>query len=232
MTKTDTKNKLVKETFLAHYGVQGMHWGVRRYQPYPKGYHGKGKYTGKADVVKQRQTVDNLIDHLNNNWDYGVIVNGKKVTDLSNMDWSKYRTRPVKDLAKDKIGLCWDFVNYQHAVLDKQGIPNKNYMAVYRRSNDPEDIITHTFTVATIGDKNYWIESSKWNDRGVHEVGSFKDVIKHFRDTGYFGSKSYNVYEFNPDGMDQGLTDAEYFDRATDPKNVVEHNMKQYRRIT
>lgn len=44
----------VKQNELYHHGILGMHWGIRRFQPYPKDYNGDGKEVGKALRAQKR----------------------------------------------------------------------------------------------------------------------------------------------------------------------------------
>lgn len=40
---------------LYHHGILGMHWGIRRYQPYSSGYQGSsGKYIGNQKQITKR----------------------------------------------------------------------------------------------------------------------------------------------------------------------------------
>lgn len=41
--------------YLCHYGIAGMKWGIRRFQPYPKDYNGGGKVVGEAAKAAKKE---------------------------------------------------------------------------------------------------------------------------------------------------------------------------------
>lgn len=61
---------------LKHYGVLGMHWGIRRYQPYPKGSKAKGKFLPGHGTMFDRQSV--LLNRVN----YKLEVKDKRIKRL------------------------------------------------------------------------------------------------------------------------------------------------------
>ena len=164
----------------------------------------------------QLEQIQDSIEELNT-YEYGVLVDGEHITDLEGFDFDDdYRVIPVDEFERERIGICWDFTNYQHRLYDELGYPNTCYMFVQRLSDNPEDIITHSFIIVEVGGESYWAESARYKDRGVHRVDSYKDVVDIIREP-YL---DYDVYEYNPDGLDDYLTSNEYFDAAT--QNLID----------
>ena len=194
---------------LYHHGILGMKWGKRNGPPYP------------LDAAGKQKRMADLSEELNTKWEYGVLDNGEHMIDTADYDWSKYRTIPIETLKKEKIGVCWDFVNYENYIAKSMGLNTKAYMFTMQKSNKPDDIVTHTFLTYENDGQEYWIESAAWPKRGLHEISSYKDVIAELNDMyKNDGSKAYSVFEYDPEGTDKGLTDQEFFEIAT--QNLIE----------
>lgn len=151
-----------------------------------------------------------------NKWSYGVFINGKIITKPSEVDWNEFKTHPIDIMEKYHVGICWDFVNYQHSWFKKNNIKDNSYLFVMQLSENPNDIVTHSFSIIQIDSKRYWFESSWQSHQGLHEVNSFKDVIKLLVDR-YDKNRcrAYSVFKYNPDGMDKSLSNKQFFDKAT-----------------
>jgi hypothetical protein len=109
-------------TELMHYGVMGMHWGIRRYQPYPAAYDGDGKFIGKKAFKEQFRKDKAHVDQLTKD----ASIAGAGLT-ASRARLEKYGKKLVKALNKEGTVRRRDGNNsgtytlaYDHAELSKK----------------------------------------------------------------------------------------------------------------
>ena len=151
--------------------------------------------------------INKWIDFLSEKFTYGAYIDGKVVKDID-IDWDKYKTIPIAIMDKKKVGICWDFVNYEHASLAKLNINHDCYFFLSTNSHDVGKIITHTFIIININNDLYWIEAAWKKHRGVHHISSIDSVIRMLQNT--YGKNPYDLIRYNPEGLDIGLDSQQY----------------------
>lgn len=161
-------------------------------------------------------TTDEVIKSLNtylNSFEYGILIDGTIYPDLDTAPWWKYKTLTATQMDEHHVGICWDFVNYQHLVLKVKHIPHKNYIFIKQLSEDPNDIVTHTFTIVDNRGDKVWIESSWLPYQGIHDVTGYQDVIDILNQEYGPEIEEYEVHEYDADNL-TGLTNKEFFEEV------------------
>lgn len=159
-------------------------------------------------------------------WEYGCIIKNKRYdeTILDEVNWDLYRTTPIDRLEKQKIGVCWDFVNYQHHLFKKNDIDDESYL-IFASIPSENRVITHTFSIVIINGQRYWFEQSFYKFKGIYKIRDIMDVINTFLSHYTKQEKPYitcDIYRYSPDGLDKGLSDKEFI-QTIQMKNPILH---------
>lgn len=172
--------------FLAHHGIKGQKWGVRRFQN-PDGTRteaGKKRY-GTESSNDAHAAAMSLSERMKKTFKYS--------------EFSKLQS--PEETASKKSGSCHDQVMYELSELKKQGIDAKAEFVIEYDSKTGQGGTTHSFVYYKQNGKTYWLENAWGGHEGVHEydsLDSIKKDIQRFRSIGDFGdTNKYDSLEFS-----------------------------------
>lgn len=176
-----------------------------------------------SNTLKEtKKLCEELHKHLNKNFEYGIVKDGKLKTHMSNKDIAKYyRFQSPDEFAQHGGGICFDYVEYEEAWLEEHEISCRKF---YLITETPPDYDTHTFVVIETEGKFIWVESSMKNSQGIHVFSKLRDLLKMAAWGCFRGSKNkehlngvkYSVFEYTNDHPKYGCEIGEYMDWMID----------------
>lgn len=118
---------------------------------------------------------ENEIMQFMNNIRYGWLdKNNIKSNLISEFFSDYYILQSPKQVAKNKIGVCWDQVELERYYFYNTELKIKTYFICHY---DDNKCPTHTFLVYEKDNKYYWFEHSWEIYRGIHKYNNIKELL-------------------------------------------------------
>lgn len=208
---------------LYHHGIMGMHWGIRRYQPYRKGERVKGgKEVGEATKVEQRQDT---------NAKRSISSRILALTNKTERDWAK---KVKADKKRQKEGFydseTPEYKTEQERVM--RGGISKEYDAATKRLREAEERYRRNPS-----DKTYRARGDAENaqvdalNRHMEKSGIPRYNDKWINDKVNSSSARYNELKRKLDKFDRkhgDKTSQEYYDREIAGRSTERNRKGEY----
>lgn len=134
-----------------------------------------------------------------NSFQYGISdAKGIKL-DGTKRNYATYTTRSLIQFLNNRIGICYDYVNYEAKWFKEHGYRFSTY---YIRINDGDWNPDHAFLIFYLPETDlyYYFESSwKDGDLGIHPFNSEEDAVRHVLNQMITKEQNtnYEIYKYN-----------------------------------
>lgn len=175
---------MTEKDLLKHHGVKGMKWGIRRYQPYPKGSGKKGKFLGRRQNGNKKDRKPGIKARVKSTareikWQKAVMNMNKMTTKEINETSNRIRLEnDYKRLSKKRgIGSKKDRNDY----LKRENMSNQELSRKVNRLRAKEgltrNVNTATKSQREIGKKIAYVATGVGVQYALSKTVSFGDLF-------------------------------------------------------
>lgn len=110
-----------------------------------------------------------------------------------------YVLQSSDQVAENKVGLCFDQVEYERELISKMNISNRTYFIMYQDSDVGP---AHAFLIFKDNNKYYWFENAWFKYRGIHEYDTKEEALldvkyKFIATLDSYTESKLRIYEFD-----------------------------------